>query len=178
MVVISEITEEEEDEGVLFCINKEAQKEKIRRLIAHQKSLLHFSSSLNSTCSTSSSGSSSSLLDLMRRGSTSLGRLFGMEHTTLAAHFRDYSCSPITKTIPLWGSDGEDPIIRPDPWGSVREHFGREGNYNDDDHCSAGRIRRGRLIRKRSFRKLPKYRFWRWRLRLRRFRVMICGRVF
>ncbi|CAN1134406.1 hypothetical protein LINPERHAP2_LOCUS8251 [Linum perenne] len=159
-----------------------ASTKKLRRLIAHQKSLLHFSSSSsNSSCSTSSSGSSSSLLDLMRRGSTSLGRLFGMEHTTLAAHFRDYSCSPITKTIPLWGSDGEDPIVRPDPWGSVREHFGREGNYDDDhdhDHCSAGRIRRVRLSRKRSFRKLPKYRFWRWRLRLRRFRVMICGRVF
>ncbi|CAI0427441.1 unnamed protein product [Linum tenue] len=203
-MAISEITEEEPEDG--FLINKQAQKETIRRMLHHQKSLLlssttSSSSSLTSSnpteASRSSSSSSSSsqesknstsLLGLMRTGSTSLGRLFGMEHTTLAAHFHDYSCSSTTKTIPLWGSDAEDSKAEEDPWESIRG-FGMQGS--DSSSCKDDQLRvkaastrrrrrsrRGKLSRKKSFRKLPRFPFWRWRLRFKRFRILICGKIF
>ncbi|CAI0542457.1 unnamed protein product [Linum tenue] len=117
----------------------------------------------------------------MKTGSTSLGRLFGMEHTTLAAHFHDYSCSSTTKTIPLWGSDE-------DPWESIRGfgmHCSDSSSYKDDQlrvkattSTRRRRSRRGKLSRKKSFRKLPRFPFWRWRLRFKRFRILICGKIF
>ncbi|CAK7324335.1 unnamed protein product [Dovyalis caffra] len=199
--MISEITEEKDDDSSCF-INTEDQKKRVRQIIEHQKSLYwsssspSLSSSAASCSSFSSSHKSSSLLDLMKVGSTSLRRLFDMEHTSLAKHFQDYSGSPIIKSIPLWGSDTEDEIH--DPWGSIRQI----GNFSDpgldeasktasvscrsDDFVSKDKKAKKsnpRLTRKKSFRRLPGFRVWRFRrfsfrLRLKRFRIMICGKIF
>ncbi|KAJ6407752.1 hypothetical protein OIU84_011116 [Salix udensis] len=112
--------------------NTEDQKQRIIQIIEHQKSLYWPSSSSSSaSCSSSSSShKSSSLLDLMKVGSTSLRRLFDMEHTSLATHFQDYSGSPITKPIPLWGSGTENEVH--DPWASIRQigNFSEPGPMN------------------------------------------------
>lgn len=215
-MVISEITEEkpeepnDHDEGDYdYFISPEAQRERIRNILEHQKSLYRSSSTSSSSstscsCSFSSSRRSrrSSLLELMRGGSTSLRRLFDMEHTSLADHFEDYSGGPVTKPVPLWGSDSDVEEPCRDQWAFIREAGGWEkesSRSSGDKQREAARSReraeskRGRgsnrrLTRKRSFRKLPGNGPWRWRwrwsgfrfgFRLRRsLRIMICGRKF
>ncbi|PPS14070.1 hypothetical protein GOBAR_AA06533 [Gossypium barbadense] len=194
-MISSEITEEHDEENPYF-INSEAQKESIRRIIQHQKSLCWSSSSSSSitsnaaasSSSISSSRRSSSLLELMKSGSTSLKRLFEMEHTSLLTHFQDYSGSPIVKSVPLWGSDTDGEVE--DPWASIKpigsldrfetgslsgsvsdgSSMGKDSRFNNRKTRNSNR----RLSRKKSYRKLPGFRF---RLRLRRLRIMICGRL-
>ncbi|KAK9289374.1 hypothetical protein L1049_007529 [Liquidambar formosana] len=201
--MISEITEDE-DEDAPCIINKEAQKERIRQIIQYQKSLYlssssssSYSSSAASCSSFSSSRKSSSLLELMKGGSTSLRRLFDMEHTSLATHFEEYSGSPIIKSIPLWGSDSDDGNC--DPWASIKQigptnNPGSDGpsRFGSDSSFKGGesgfrnrktRISNRKLTRKKAFRRLPGFGLWRcrgfrFRLRLRRLRIMICGRKF
>ncbi|KAF5750849.1 hypothetical protein HS088_TW03G01189 [Tripterygium wilfordii] len=198
---------EENDEDTMSIINKEAQKERIRSIIEYQKSLYwsslsssSLSSSAASACSSfSSSRQTGSLLNLMKNGSTSLRRLFDMEHTSLGTHFEHYSGSPTIKSIPLWGSDTDDEQMH-DPWASIRQfgtssHFGvdglskfaSEGSFMDGDFGFQDRKVQGRnpkLTRKRSFRRLPGFglsRFRRFRFRFRlfkRLRIAICGRIF
>ncbi|KAL0336774.1 UNVERIFIED_CONTAM: hypothetical protein Scaly_1952500 [Sesamum calycinum] len=62
----------------------------------------------------------SSLLDLMKDGSTSLRRLFDMEHTSLGNYFKDYSVSPIVKPVLLWGSDSDNDA-HDDPWAEIKQ---------------------------------------------------------
>ncbi|PIN25034.1 hypothetical protein CDL12_02221 [Handroanthus impetiginosus] len=124
----SEITEEQDENH--FCIkDKEAEKLRIRQLIDYQKSLYLSSSASSSFSSAAASTSSftsprksrsSSLLDLMKGGSTSLGRLFDMEHTSLGDYLKDYSVSPIIKPVFLWGSD-TDNDLHDDPWSEIRQ---------------------------------------------------------
>ncbi|XAR68835.1 hypothetical protein NMG60_11000214 [Bertholletia excelsa] len=200
----SEITEENEE--ALFTISAEARKEKIRRIIEHQKAIYasvssssSFSSVAASCSSFSSSRRSSSLLDLMKEGSTSLRRLFVMEHASLATHFNENSGSPVIKPIPLWGSDVEDGTYE-GPWNDIKLGTGLtldssiEGPSVEDAKerviviqpvCQDRRLRtlKHKLPRKRSFRKLPRFSFWRFRgfgfrLKLRKIRIIICGRKF
>jgi len=111
---MGEITQEEEDDESHVRVDPQVQKERIRKIISHQKSLYlsnssplisDSNSSASSRRSSSSSSNRSSLLELMKVGGMSLGRLFDMEHTSLAAHLKDYSASPITRPIFLWGTD-------------------------------------------------------------------------
>lgn len=189
----SEIIEEEKDD----------EKKRIRQIIEYQKSLYwssysssSFSSSIASSTSSTLCNKSGRLLDLMKSGNTSLRRLFEMEHTTLATHFQDYCCSSITKTIPLWGSETDDEIH--DPWAAMKrigglEDFGNDelSNYASDGSFMDGEFgfrdkrvsTRRKLTRKKSFRRLPRFPFWRFRrfrfrLRLKRLRIKICGKKF
>ncbi|KAI4353287.1 hypothetical protein L6164_002249 [Bauhinia variegata] len=198
--MISEITEET-DEEPHWLINTEAQKEKIRQIIEYQKSLYRSSSSSSSSAAISSSSTSShrssSLLELMKGGSTSLRRLFDMEHTSLATHFEFYSGSPMIKPISLWYSDSEHEFD--DPWALIKQigstnfsgtdresELASMGSFMDENFDSRTRnakTRRRKLTRKKSFRRLPGFGFWlcgryRFRLRLRRLKVWICGRKF
>lgn len=200
--MLSEITEEKDEEPQWF-INTEDQKEKIRRIIQHQKSLYwssisSLSSSSAASCSSfSSSHKTNSLLELMKRGSTSLRRLFDMEHTSLATHLDHYSGSPIIKPISLWDSDSEGE--HQDPWALIKQigstHFSgtdREselasnGSYMDGEFGSQkrnGKTSKRKLTRKKSFRRLPGFGLWRqgrfrFQLRFRQLRVIICGRIF
>ncbi|CAK9139964.1 unnamed protein product [Ilex paraguariensis] len=205
-IMTSEITEDE-DEEALYTIDTEAKKNKIRRIIEYQKSLYFSSSSSTSfssaaaSCSSfSSSRRSSSLLELMKEGSTSLRRLFDMEHTSLAAHLRDYSCSPVIKPILLWGSDTDDGV-HDDPWRSIKQigdtvhskNDGQSGLASEGSFFDGGTVHQNRevrmfgkrkLIRTKSFRRLPRFRVGRcggftFRFRLiKRLRIMICGRKF
>uniref|UniRef100_A0A9I9CGH0 Uncharacterized protein n=1 Tax=Cucumis melo TaxID=3656 RepID=A0A9I9CGH0_CUCME len=188
---VSEITEEEED--VPRFIDPEVQKERIRQILEYQKSV-YSSSSMSS--SSKSSCRSSSLLDLMKAGNTSLRRLFEMQHTSLATYFHKYSGSPMIKSIPLWGSDSDVEIF--DAWASVkiglshnsgshRTHCTSSGGSIDRKtglgHSTIG-VSKHRLTRKKSFRKLPRFSFlwssgrFRIRFRLRRLRILICGKKF
>nr|GMC95375.1 serine/threonine-protein phosphatase 4 regulatory subunit 3-like isoform X1 [Ipomoea batatas] len=111
-------------------------------------------------------------MDLMKEGSTSLRRLFDMEHTSLAAYLRDYSGSPVFKAIPLWGSDSDDEI-HGDPWSSMKQEMGMgalaEDRFVDEKVVKIQRIRARKLSRKKSFRSLPRFggRVW----KVRGFRV-------
>ncbi|CAI9097329.1 OLC1v1033723C1 [Oldenlandia corymbosa var. corymbosa] len=196
--------DEEEDSPVL--IDSEAQKNKVRQIIKYQKYLYYsssssLSSSAGASCSSfTSSRRSSSLLDLMKVGSTSLRRLIDMEHTTLKTYLDEYSGSPMIKPIFLWGSDADDGKKYDDPWSPIKQArmMMMASTPNDfksgkssGDH-SRGKKRsnmqqntnRRRLTRKKSFRRLPRFGLWLFsgfrifgfRLRLRRLRVMICGR--
>ncbi|KAL8146542.1 hypothetical protein AgCh_004318 [Apium graveolens] len=197
----SEITEEE-DEDDCFIIKTEAHRNKIRQIIEHQKSL-YFSSSASSSCSStatssssSSSRTSSSLLKLMKGGNTSLRRLFEMEHTSLATHMKEYSGSPVIKPILLWGSDTDDGICD-DPWMTFKKietvntfnsPYGSasEGSFIDREFTyqkSRQKWRKRKLSRTKTFRRLPRFIQWtcrgfRFRFRLRRIRIMICGRIY
>ncbi|KAL3327288.1 hypothetical protein AABB24_035118 [Solanum stoloniferum] len=194
---IIEITEEE-DVDSLWKMDKEAQRYNIKRIIEYQKSLM-FSSSTStslssiSTSSTPSSSNSSNsfskksnLLNLMKEGSTSLRRLFDMEHTSLSSHFQDYSGSPIIKPHLLWGSDSDHDHDH-DPWSSIQNHHQQQkdakGSFTKQDFVDIKKKQRfgkHKLKRKKSFRKLPRFRFnlWRWGgFRLRRLRFLFCGRV-
>ncbi|KAI5663563.1 hypothetical protein M9H77_22886 [Catharanthus roseus] len=195
----SEIIEEKEEESP-YTIDAKAQELNIRRIIKYQKSLYYscsssssFSSAAGSRSSFSSPRKSRSLLDLMKEGSTSLRRLFEMEHTSLKNYLKDYSGSPMIKPIFLWGSDTD----HDDPWLSIKQAIAM-ASMTDHDYRSnlaqSGmaledhkfpRMGKRRLTRTRSFRRLPRFRVWficrgfRFRLRLfRRLRVMICGRKF
>ncbi|KAF8032006.1 hypothetical protein BT93_D1041 [Corymbia citriodora subsp. variegata] len=221
-MAISEITEEREDdddgaeeqeqETPSLPIDAETQTRRIRQIIEYQKSLYWSSSSSLSTSSSaaaaaaasrsslSSSRRSSSLMELMKSGSTSLRRLFGMEHTSLADYLDEYSATPVVKTVPLWGSSDSDADRFPDPWDSFKS-FKATGHYesarrNKPGSCGLSEFasrgtsfveerkkNKRKLKRKRSFRRLPGFGTWRWRgfrlgLRLRRLRIMICGRKF
>lgn len=196
----SEITEEEDEDGC-FIIKTEAHRNKIRQIIEHQKSL-YLSSSASSSCSSraasssSSSRTSSSLLKLMKGGNTSLRRLFEMEHTSLATHIKEYSGSPIIKPILLWGSDTDDGICD-DPWMTFKKvetvnafnsPYGSasEGSFIDREFTyqkSRHKCRKRKLSKTKTFRRLPRFIQWtcrgfRFRFRLRRLRIMICGRIY
>ncbi|KAK2657089.1 hypothetical protein Ddye_010141 [Dipteronia dyeriana] len=202
-----EITEEKDDDDEEASWITSFEKEKIRKIIEYQKSL-YCSSSVSASSSSSSSaaasfssscrGSSSSrssLLELMKNGSTSLRRLFDMEHTSLATYFDNYSGSPITKPVPLWGSDTEDDEHY-DPWASIKQtgfsgnpqideqsNFASDGSFRIGDQHKSMKIRNRKLKRKKSFRRLPGFGLWicrgfRFKLRLRRLRFFICGRKF
>lgn len=200
----SEITEEQEEDGeeeAPCTINTQAQRDKIRGIIEYQKSLYFSSSSsssssLSASCSSfSSSRKSANLLELMKEGSTSLRRLFDMEHTSLATHWKNYSGSPIIKPILLWGSD-EEGRVYDDPWIGIKNigvgvgidsqsGGGQSGLTSkeafDDGEFEKSRIGKHRMARTKSFRRLPRFRnrrFRGFRLRLRKFRIMICGRKF
>ncbi|KAK7294669.1 hypothetical protein RJT34_17559 [Clitoria ternatea] len=198
--MLSEITEETDEETHWF-INTEERKEKIRKIIQYQKSLYKSSSSSMSSSTASSSSFSShhnTLLALMKGGSTSMRRLFDMEHTSLATHFDCYSGSPIIKPISLWDSDSEREFN--DPWSLIKQigstpfvgtdresELASKGSFVDGDFGSHGKndkIGKRKLTRKKSFRRLPRFGFWRcgrFRFHLRRFRrlrVKIWGRIF
>ncbi|CAI9782398.1 unnamed protein product [Fraxinus pennsylvanica] len=197
----SEITQEEDEENP---VDKEAEKQKIRQIIDYQKSLYFSSSSSSSSSSSfsasrsslSSPGKSRNLLGLMKEGSTSLRRLFDMEHTSLGNYFKDYSGSPIIKPILLWGSESDDGI-HDDPWMEIKQIKGSSESRIDDQirvvsskgssddqeiiHKRMSRIRRRKLTRTKSYKRLPRFVFWRFggfRFRLRKLKVMICGRKF
>nr|GEY85178.1 hypothetical protein [Tanacetum cinerariifolium] len=184
----SEIIEEDVHEDTFFMLNKEAQKQKIRHLLKHQKNQYNSSCSSSSSCSSYSLVAQSSsfssldksqsrkLLNLMKKGSTSLRRLFDMEHTSLANHFEYYSGSCETKTIPLWGSDSDDGV-HDDPWFGITK-FDRgliqvpqenerraEEEKEEDEHqeCKKTPLKKQKLTRKKSFAKLPS--FYKFRLR-------------
>ncbi|KAF3449736.1 hypothetical protein FNV43_RR10467 [Rhamnella rubrinervis] len=200
--MISEITEENE-EGETCFIDTEAQKQRVRKIIEFQKSLYRSSSSMSSSSASSSSfsashkTSSSSLFNLMRRGSTSLRRLFDMEHTSLSTYFESYSGSPLIKTIPLWGGGDDDSddqgIHFDDPWVSIKQlgrptiddgHGQTKPAYYSDGSTfldwggfaflehKKGRVGRQKLTRKRSFRQLPGFGFRRFRGFRFRFRLI------
>lgn len=109
-----------------------------------------------------------------------------MEHTSLSSHFQDYSGSPIIKPHLLWGSDS-DPDHDPDPWSSIQNHQQQKdakGSFMTKQEIvgikKKQRFGKHKLKRKKSFRKLPRFRFnlWRWGgFRLRRLRFLFCGRV-
>ncbi|KAK4253231.1 hypothetical protein QN277_010561 [Acacia crassicarpa] len=198
--MLSEITEEIDEDQ----INIQVQKDKIRKIIQHQKSL-HYSSSISSSsssslaasCSSPSSSSRRNLLELMKGGSTSLRRLFEMEHTSLATHFEYYSGSPLIKPIPLWGSESEGEYE--DPWAMIKTmHNTQFHNQSDNYDRESGLASKGsdfgngfignnykrRLTRKISFRRLPELGTWicgrfRFRIRLRRrFKLLIyCNKL-
>lgn len=205
----SEITEEDEEENPCRIEDRKLEKARIMQIIQYQKSL-YFSSSSSSSFSSAAATNSSSftsprksstLLDLMKGGSTSLGRLFDMEHTSLGNYLKDYSASPVIKPILLWGSDS-DVDIHDDPWAGMKRIGGEFGSRNHGDQqqevaegivCKEdgilqheGRKRRvkKRLIRTVSYRKLPRISFWRcgrFKIKLkfiRRLRIMIRGRKF
>ncbi|KAA8545295.1 hypothetical protein F0562_020079 [Nyssa sinensis] len=196
----SEITEEK-DEDVPCIIDTEAQKKKIRQIIEYQKSLYlstssssSFSSAAASCSSFYSSHKSSSLLEMMKEGSTSLRRLIDMEHTSLGTHMKDYSGSPIIKPILLWGSDTDE--IHDDPWSSVKRigqaaladsgtgRLTSEGSHGDYSAYQKGEtiVSKHKLSRTKSFRKLPRFSLrrckgFRFRLKLRRLRILICVKL-
>jgi len=196
-----EITEEI-DEDTHWFINTEEQKEKIRNIIQYQKSLYRssasssLSSSAASTSSFSSPHKSRSLLGLMKGGSTSMRRLFDMEHTSLANHFEFYTGSPITKPISLWDSDSERDFQ--DPWALIKEVGSTRfvGTDRESELASKGSNVDGdlgfhnrnldsgnrKLSRKKSFRRLPRFGLWRcgrfrFPLRFRRLKIRIWGRL-
>ncbi|KAJ4704471.1 ATP-dependent Clp protease proteolytic subunit like [Melia azedarach] len=193
----SEITEVKDDDGEIVWLTR-AQMEKIRRIIEHQKYLCWSSSSSSSQLSSSASCSyffscqkSSSLLQLMKGGSTWLRRLFDMEHTSLSIYFDKYSGSPEIKPIPLWGSDTADEQVY-DPWASIKQigrpscdlgnvglsNFASDGSFRNEEFGSKhkkGKINHRKLKRKKQFRRLPGFGFWRFRgfrfrVRLRKLR--------
>ena len=122
----SEITGERDEEPSCI-IDAETRELNIRRIIEYQKSL-YCSSSSSSSFSTvgasfsfSSPRKSSSFLDLIKEGSTSLRRLFDKEHKSLENYLKDYSGSPIIKRILLWGSDTDDGVRHDDPWMCIKQ---------------------------------------------------------
>ncbi|KDP24473.1 hypothetical protein JCGZ_25037 [Jatropha curcas] len=192
---IREVKDDDDDDDRNCFINTEAEKKRIRQIIQYQKSLYRSSSSspVASSSSFSSSSRSGNLLHLMKTGNTSLRRLFDMEHTSLASHFQCYSGSPVIQTIPLWGSETDDEID--DPWADIKQigtskvaGNDRPSNFASDGSFVGGEFGfkdkksiRGRrkLTRKKAFRRLPGFCFWRWgRFRMKRLRIMICDKKF
>ncbi|CAI8612857.1 unnamed protein product [Vicia faba] len=187
-----EIIEETEGESQWF-INTKYQKEKIMKIIQNQKSL--YSSTTSS--SSLSYSKSSSLLELMKGGSTSMRRLFDMEHTSLSNHFDSYSGSPIIKPISLWDSDSDREFQ--DPWALIKkigftngygidresELASKGSDMNEDfgSHTRNDKKGKHKLSRKKSYRRLPRFSLWRcgrlkFSLRLRRFKFRIWDRKF
>ncbi|CAJ2670703.1 unnamed protein product [Trifolium pratense] len=197
-----EIIEEKEESH--WFINTKDQKEKIMKIIQYQKSqyLSTTSSSsppslLSSAASSSSYSKSRSLLELMKGGSTSMRRLFDMEHISLSNHFDYYSGSPIIKPISLWDSDSEREFQ--DPWDLIKKigstsfygidresELASKGSHMDGDFVSQNindKKGKHKLTRKKNFRRLPGLGFWRrgrfiFTLRLRRIKFRIWGRKF
>ncbi|GFP94378.1 hypothetical protein PHJA_001582200 [Phtheirospermum japonicum] len=162
--------------------SKEA--EKIRQIINYQKTLYRLSSL--SSSSFSSPRKSSSLLNLMKEGSTSLRRLFDMERISLGNYLKDYSVSPIIRPIFLWGSESDEDIIHDDPWAEMKQNGGTFGTRNYDDHQDDGdfmkhnksislKTRKRKLIRTKSYKSLP--RFSSWRCGVFRFRLKFTRRL-
>ncbi|CAI9301537.1 unnamed protein product [Lactuca saligna] len=202
----SEITEEDDNEDSYFLHNRDAQKEKIRQLIKHQKNHYQSTSSSSSSSSTSTGAASRSscssfdqnqsrkLLNLMKKGSTSLRRLFDMEHTSLANHFDYYCCSPETKTIPLWGSDSDD-AIHDDPWMGITKISSRFIQQNQelekhqehdkkhqehDKEYKEYQLGNQKLTRKKSFSKFSRFYKFRFRFPFRfrlKPRLRFCSRI-
>lgn len=190
---ISEITEEGDEEAPRF-LDKD-QKKSIRRILAHQK-YLYCSSSSSSTSALSSSSAgfsslssswkSSSLLDLMKGRSTSLRRLFVMEHTSSATYVEESSGSPMINPIPLWGSDSDCEHFGPtnESVTDGQTKLSSEGSFLDGEYVPGNRkvkFSSRSLTRKESFGRLPGFGLWRCRgyrfsFRLKRLRIMICGR--
>ncbi|KAK4359325.1 hypothetical protein RND71_021554 [Anisodus tanguticus] len=215
-----EITEiiEEEDVDSFWKMEKEAQRYNIRKIIKYQKSL--FSSSTTTTTSLSSSSTSlssysstpasssssssskkSNLLNLMKEGSTSLRKLFDMEHISLSSHFQDYSGSSIIKPHLLWSSDSDHYEINDDSWNFIQNHHQQKDESTSDDKKGVTlkesfskqdfvivdtkkrqrfNFGRHKLKRTKSFRKLPRFRFnlSRWGgFRVRRLKFSFCDRV-
>ncbi|KAL5712024.1 hypothetical protein ACHQM5_014234 [Ranunculus cassubicifolius] len=196
---MSEITDVNEDDET-FNMSRE-EKEKIRQIIKYQKAKYLSSSSCSSTASSSSSSSysssskSSSLLELMKGGSTSLRRLFDMEHTSLATHFKDYSGSPVMRPIYLWGSDTDDDdagrgnIQRTTSWDAMKtlqwsrndsSRAASNGSFSENRNVKPKK-NVGRLVRTKSYKKLPgsylrRFMGFGFRFRLRRLRVILCGK--
>lgn len=188
----SEIIEEDEDVDSFWKMEKETQRYNIRRIIEYQKSLFSSSTSSSSNSSTPTSTTSSkksNLLNLMKEGSTSLRRLFDMEHTSLSSYFQDYSGSPIIKPHLLWGSDSD----HDDPWNHLQQQQQKDDQFTSGvaskrslttqdfvDIKKKQRFGKHKLLKRtKSFRKLPRFRFnlWRWGgFRLRRLRFLFCGR--
>lgn len=119
-----------------------------------------------------------------------------MEHTSLATHMKEYSSSPVIKPILLWGSDTDDGVYD-DPWMAIkrtqpsnayRSPMGSAlgGSFMDGESAYQNRkqkMRKPKLSRTKTFRRLPRFTQWRcigfrFRLRFRRVRIMICGRIF
>lgn len=207
--MLSEITEEneeeiaEENEEETCFIDTEAQKDRVRKIIEFQKSLYRSSSSVSSSTASSFSAShkssSSSLFNLMKRGSTSLRRLFDMEHTSLSTYFETYSGSPLIKSIPLWeDDDSDDQESHYDPWTSIKQ-LSRPATINGSKIDGLGQNKNAcysesntfldavdfgfqahkkertghrRLTRKKSFRRLPGYGFRKFRGFRFRFRLI------
>lgn len=190
-----EITEETEEESQWF-INTKYQKEKIMKIIQNQK-FLYSSTTSSSSSSSSLSSKSSSLLELMKSGSTSMRRLFEMEHTSLSNHFDYYSGSPIIKPISLWDSDSDRKFQ--DPWALIKKvgftngygidresELASKGSHMDEDfgsHTRNDKKGKHKLTRKKSFRRLPRFCLWRcgrfkFSLRLRRIKFRIWGKKF
>ncbi|KAF4401507.1 hypothetical protein G4B88_001701 [Cannabis sativa] len=190
---VKEITEEKHEEES-FYVDTECKKERIRKIIEYQKSVYSASSLASSSSSSSSVASSSSLssshrtnslINLMKSGSTSLRRLFELEHTSLATYFEHYSGSPVIKPILLWGSDSDNEGY--DPWKSIKQFrpsndsvidglVGITSNLSFEDKEFDSKNRRAKkpkLTRKRSFRRLPRFGFWRCKgFRLRKLRIV------
>ncbi|KAL2229539.1 UNVERIFIED_CONTAM: hypothetical protein Sindi_1933600 [Sesamum indicum] len=184
----------EDDEHPFRIQHRQVDKTRIRQIIDYQKSLYLSSSSSSSFSSAAASTSAftsprnrSSLLDLMKDGSTSLRRLFDMEHTSLGNYFKDYCVSPIVKPVLLWGSDSDNDA-HDDPWaeikqigGALRSRIGvqdrllfTQGSFNDDQHFvqhgKREQTRRRKLIRTKTYKRLPRFSLWRcggFRFRLR-----------
>lgn len=200
-------SEIKEEAGSCNNIDAETQILNIRRIIQYQKSLYYSSSSSSSSSSSAGASCSSfsyprksnSLLELMKEGSTSLRRLFDMEHTSLENYFKDYSGSPIIKPILLWGSDTDDGLDHHHHhhhpyWMSIKQTRSMVDSRSHSQTWMASvedvtnvlpRPSKRRLTRTKSFRRLPpRFRFWicggfRFRLRLlRRLRIIIRGRKF
>lgn len=154
---VSEITEEKDEESPLVV-----GKERLRQILEYQKSL-YLSSSSPSLYISAPSGSSFS----------------------------------VVKAIPLWGSDADDEIH--DPWASIKQvgptndsetdgqnKAATEGSFMDREFGVGNRkviTSNHKLTRKKSYRRLPGFGLWRcrgfrFRLKLKRFRIMICARKF
>lgn len=176
-----EITEEYDEENPLTNTLK---KEGIKRIIEYQKSI--YSSSLSDKISAESSSTHQSkrLMELMESGNTSLRRLFDMEDTRLANHLKDYyGYPPVTK----WESNREDEGH--DPWLAINELTRPDSaiethSVNHQVGVNTRRRQRARnrkLTRKKSFKRLPgglRCMIFRFRLRIKRVRIIICSKFF
>ncbi|KAL3654928.1 hypothetical protein CASFOL_000714 [Castilleja foliolosa] len=152
--------------------SKEAQK--IRQILNYQKTL-HLSSLSSSSSLFSSPRKSSSLLNLMKEGSTSLRRLFDMEHINLGNYLKDYSVSPIIRPIFLWGSESDEDITHDDPWAEMKQNGGVFDSRIDEDFMKLKMCKR-KLIRTKAYRSLPRFSSWRYkmfRFRLKKWKAEI-----
>lgn len=177
-----EITEDDDEENPS---TNELKKERIKRIIEYQKSI-YYSSSLsgNTSAESSSAHQSNRLMELMESGNTSLRRLFDMEDTRLANHLKDYyGYPPVTE----WESNRENEDD--DPWLTINELTQRDSaiethsmnNQVGPNTSGKQRARNLKLTRKKSFKRLPglwSCTIFRFRFRIKRVRIMICGKLF
>lgn len=183
--MVPEISEEDFEE-TSEIIDPEVQKQRIRQIIEYQKSVClssTFSSSVASCSSLSSSHKGNSLLESIERGRFSLGRLFEMEHASLATHWQDFNGSPMIKPISLRDNDRDDRFH--DPWMSIRQ-IGPTRDLGPDEfglENREARIMTRKLSRTKSFRRLPGFGccicrgFW-FKLKSRLPQIMVFRRKF